>query len=161
MVRSGLWVALFLFSVGVLMTPSPVAAQSDEASEQAVTIIAHPDVGTKGLDFDDLRALLLGNQRFWPGGLRVHLVIDGRRESEARRVWIEDITAMTDVQYTQYWIGMVFRGRATTAPHVVQDNHTAIALVASLPGAISVIHGPPSTDRVRVLGTVDDFLSER
>lgn len=149
---------LWLSAVG-LMTSSTVAAQSEGASEPAVTVIAHPEVSVDKIEFDDLRALLLGNQRFWPGGLRVHLVIDGTRGSEARRVWIEDITAMTDVQYTQYWIGMVFRGRATTAPHVVPDQATAVALVAALPGAISIIEGKPATDLVQILGEVDGVLS--
>jgi hypothetical protein len=89
------------------------------------------------------------------------LVIDGRRDGDARRAWIEDTIAMSEVQYTQYWIGMVFRGRATTAPHSVPDKATATALVAALPGAISIIQSPPSTDQVQVLAFLDDLLADR
>ena len=156
-----------LGSLGVWVTALPAVAQTGvyssegEESEDVVSIIAHPDVQIDDLRFDDLRALLLGKQRFWPGGDRVHLVIDGRSDSEARRVWIEEVTAMTDVQYAQYWIGMVFRGRATTAPHEVPDPNTAVALVAALPGSISIVQGVPSTEQVRILGVVEDVIAER
>jgi hypothetical protein len=161
--RTVLWlllpIALLLY--GPASAQGVGAANGDAASVAEFTVIAHPDVGVEDLDLDDLRVLLLGNQRFWPGGLRVHLVIDGRRDGAARRAWIRDVTGMTDVQHTQYWIGMVFRGRATTAPHAVPDTATALALVASLPGAISIIDASPSTDQVQVLGLVDDLLAER
>lgn len=161
--RSVLWLWLPI----ALLLHLPASAQGVEAanggedSVVAFTVIAHPDVSVDNLDLDDLRALLLGNQRFWPGGLRVHLVIDGQRDGAARRAWIEDTTAMSEVQYTQYWIGMVFRGRATTAPHSVPDAATATALVAALPGAISIIQAPLSTDQVQVLGFLDDLLADR
>ena len=68
---------------------------------------------------------------------------------------------MTEVQYSQYWIGMVFRGRATTAPHVVPDTATATALVAALPGAISIVDRKPTSDEVRLLGNLDELLESR
>ena len=133
-------------------TPSAVATSG-------LVVIAHPAVTTKDLDRTSLRALLMGNRQFWSGGQKVHLVIDGREGSEARTAWIERVTGMSDVQYTQYWVGMIFRNRATTAPHAVPDEAVATALVAGLPGAISIVEASSVTDGVQVLGRVDDLLS--
>ena len=129
--------------------------------ENDLWVIAHPDVPAQDLTERQLRTILLGNQRFWPGGERIHLVIDGQAGGLARRAWIEDLTNMTEVQYAQYWIGMVFRGRAITAPHAATDTALATGLVAALPGSISIVEGEPTSEGVQVLGALDDIMSQR
>jgi len=158
---------VLLFAGALAATAVASNAQGTDTSktgpyiEQDLWVIAHPEVTTDTLNERQLRTILLGNKRFWSGGEAIHLVIDGRADSLARAAWIEDLTAMTEVQYSQYWIGMVFRGRATTAPHVVPDTATATALVAALPGAISIVDRKPSSDEVRLLGKLDDLLEDR
>ena len=144
---SALWIGL---------CASASAQQQDglnwnQDQDEPIAVIAHPDVPVEYLEFVDLRSILLGNQRFWPGGERIHLVIDGRTDSPARAFWIEEITAMSEVQFTQYWIGMVFKGRANTAPHSVPESRTAVALVSSLPGALSVIESELATSQVKLI----------
>lgn len=152
-----LWLGLAAGS-GNAWAQTTETPQVTEANSAEVWVIAHPDVPTSTLTERELRTILLGNKRFWSGGVAIHLVIDGRAESPARTAWIEELTSMTEVQYSQYWIGMVFRGRATTAPHVVPDATTATALVAALPGAISIVDRKPTSDGVRILGTLDELL---
>ena len=155
-----LWWGLALGSGGA-WAQTTNSAQTTQANPAEVWVIAHPDVPVSTLTERELRTILLGNKRFWSGGAAIHLVIDGRAGSPARSAWIDDLTAMTEVQYSQYWIGMVFRGRATTAPHVVPDTATATALVAALPGAISIVDRKPTSDEVRLLGKLDDLLESR
>ena len=155
-----LWWGLALGSGGA-WAQTTETAQTPQAKPAEVWVIAPPDVPVSTLTERELRTILLGNRRFWSGGAAIHLVIDGRADSRARTAWIDDLTAMTEVQYSQYWIGMVFRGRATTAPHVVPDTATATALVAALPGAISIVDRKPTSDEVRLLGKLDDLLESR
>lgn len=117
---------------------------------QSIYVIVHPDVPLETLDDDELRSILLGKKRYWSGGEAIRLIINSNPDNIARRFWLEDVIEMSEIQYTQYWVGMVFRGRALNAPHVVPDSQTAMALVAALPGSISLIEIPPEY-KVRAL----------
>ena len=156
MVRvSSLMRALWLWLLVCLC--SSASAQTDVSGDTPATwVIAHSSVPIDSMAVDELRSILLGNQKFWPGGQRIHLIIDGRYDSAARSIWIDQITEMSEVQFTQYWIGMVFKGRANSAPHTVPDRQTAVGLTSALPGAISVVEKGDLNGSVKQLHIVYD-----
>jgi len=168
MVVPALLRTLFIFyaaMVSALLLSRPLTAVANalpvlHARSSSVYVIVHPAVGLDSIDYDVLRAILLGKNRYWSGGEQIQLVIDGRSDSTARQVWLEDVTGMSEIHYTQYWVGMVFRGRALSAPHIVPDVETAMALVAALPGAISLVEGTP-TSGVQVLDVLNTPSSRR
>ncbi|MDG1478788.1 MAG: hypothetical protein P8R54_04320 [Myxococcota bacterium] len=152
-------VIFYAVVVSVLFLSYPSSAVADGvpalySESSSVYVIVHPEVDLDVIDFDELRAILLGKNRYWSGGEQIQLVINGRPDSTARQVWLEDVTEMSEMHYTQYWVGMVFRGRALSAPHIVPDIETAMALVAALPGAISLVDGRP-TSGVQVLNVTN------
>lgn len=133
--------------VGVLLA-GRARAGTDPA--RAVVVIVHPSVPSKGLAYAELRDIVLGKQRYWSGDSRVELVVSGAPSLE-RRWWVEEISAMSEVQFRQYWIGEVFRGRATSAPRAVPDRRTAVALVGVIPGAIAIVEEGELPPTVRAL----------
>jgi hypothetical protein len=119
-----------------------------------VLVIVHPGVTQPSLSVAELRDLLMGNRRFWSGNVRTELYVVGTPSVE-RTWWVERISGMSEIQFKQYWIGQIFRGRATSAPRAVPDRRTAIALVAAVPGALALVAPgelPPSVRVVPVNG---------
>ncbi len=128
-------------------------ARAGTEAAPAVVVIVHPGVPAKGLAYAELRDIVLGKKRYWSGDSRVDLVVAGAPSLE-RRWWVEEISGMSEVQFRQYWIGEVFRGRATSAPRAVPDRRTAVALVGVIPGAIAIVEEGELPASVRAL-TVD------
>jgi hypothetical protein len=115
-----------------------------------VAVVVHPDAGVGQLTRDELQAFLLGTRRFWPNGARVELIIRGSPSME--RTWhIERLCDMTEPRFRQYWIGMVFRGRATAPPRPLPSSQAVVASVAAIPGAIALVDASAVTAGVRVL----------
>ncbi len=120
----------------------------------AVMVIVHPGVTQPSLSVAELRDVLLGNRRFWSGNVRTELYVVSTPSVE-RTWWVERLSGMSEIQFKQYWIGQIFRGRATSAPRAVPDRRTAIALVAAVPGALALVAPgelPPSVRVVPVNG---------
>ena len=127
-------------------TVAPQAA----AASPGVTVIVHPGVSQPSLSVAELRDILLGNQRFWSGNVRAELYVIGPPSVE-RTWWVERLSGMSEIQFKQYWIGQIFRGRATSAPRAVPDRRTAVALVGAVPGAIALVATGEVPSSVRVM----------
>jgi hypothetical protein len=141
---------LLLSVVAAAAVCGPLAPARAEAAEGTVAVVVHPDVPVTGVTLDELRDLVLGNQRFWRTGLRVELIV-GAVASLERSAFVGRLSGMSEIQFQQYWIGQVFRGRATSAPRAVPDARTALALVATLPGALALVDASVTDPRVRVV----------
>ena len=133
-----------------------------DAEVAPFSIIAHPSVQRTSIDWEELQAISLGRTRYWAAGAPIQLVL-GPDGAESRQVWVEDIATMNTVQFTQYWIGATFRGRALVAPRAVPSEQMAVRLVAALPGAIAIVPTHLVTADVTVLdwegGDKEDRLS--
>ncbi len=130
-------------NAGSASTVAPVASA-------AVMVIVHPSVTRATLTVAELRDILLGNQRFWERNVRTELYVVGTPSAE-RTWWVERLSGMSEIQFRQYWIGQVFRGRATSAPRAVPDRQTAIALVGAVPGALALVSAGEVPPTVRVV----------
>lgn len=113
-------------------------------------MVVHPSVPLNGLKAADLHKLLLGDRRFWSGRLRVTLLIRAPGAPE-RTAFIKGICRMTEPQFRQYWIGMVFRGQATSGPKVTYNNNMAQTLVRVIPGALALVAAKDLKPGVKVL----------
>jgi hypothetical protein len=142
-------VAMALLSVPLLL----FVPHAEAAFATPLAVVVHPAVPVSNVSLAELRDLVLGNQRFWKTGLRVELVVRAVPSPE-REGFVVRLSGMSEIQFQQYWIGQVFRGRATSAPRAVPDPATAVALVAALPGALSLVETTGVGSSVRVL-TVD------
>jgi len=101
----------------------------------------------------DLRAIYLGAVTRWPTR-RAILPIILTTKSRETPVFIRRIIRMSDLDYAQHWIGVVFRGQAASAPLVASSVDEAARFVSAHPEAIAVVGGIPKEKGVRVL-TVD------
>jgi hypothetical protein len=103
-----------------------------------VAVVVHPDVAVDNLSTSELRRLVLGDRGFWPGSLRVTLLIRAPVAHE-RDVVLKDICDMTEAQFRQHWIAKVFRADTAVAPKIVYSSEMAVDLVNRIPGAIAFI----------------------
>jgi hypothetical protein len=130
-----------------------VASRAAAAEPAPVLVVVNPAVPVSNVALGQLRAYVTGRERFWVPGLRVELIVRATPSPE-RASFVERLSGMSEIQFQQYWIGEVFRGRATSAPRAVPDRTTALALVAALPGALALVADGEVPASLRVL-TVD------
>jgi hypothetical protein len=128
-------------------------ARSMTLSAQAphdVAVVVHPDVPVDSLTTADLRRLVLGDRGFWPGSLRVTLLIRAPVAHE-RDVVLKNICEMTEAQFRQHWIGKVFRADTAVAPKIVYSSEMAVDLVNRMAGAIAFIDASQVARGMRVV----------
>ena len=113
-------------------TPLWAQAASD------VAVVVHPNVPVDNLTLGDLRRLVLGDREFWPGSVRVTLLVRAPIAHE-RDVVLKNVCQMTEAQFRQHWIAKVFRAEAAVAPKIVYSAEMAVELVNQMPGAIAFI----------------------
>lgn len=143
--------ALLRLAVGALaaaVLAGPVGARAEDRPEIAVVVSAH--LALEGLNRTELREIVSGNRRFWREGERIELIVASTPSPE-RAMFVERLCAMSETQFGQYWIGQVFRGRATSAPRAAPDRATALALVAALPGAVALVQAGDLPGTVKAL----------
>ena len=140
----------FLVGLLALVAASGARAQASVGADGDILVVVSADLDATALTRSELRELVLGNRRFWRSGLRVELVVASSPSPE-RRMFVERLSAMSELQFQQYWIGQVFRGRASSAPRAAPDRATALALVEALPGAIALVPAGEVPPTLRVL----------
>jgi len=115
-----------------------------------VAVVVHPDVPVDSLTIADLRRLVLGDRGFWPGSLRVTLLLRAPVAHE-RDVVLKTICEMTEAQFRQHWIAKVFRADTAVAPKIVYSSEMAVDLVNRMAGAIAFIDAAQVTRGMRVV----------
>ena len=76
------------------------------------------------------------------------------QNSAAGDVFLRRFMRMAELDYAQLWIGVVFRGQASSAPLVARSPDEAARFVAAHVDAIAIVGDVPNVRNVRVL-TVD------
>ena len=119
---------------------------------EGVRLIAIVSTSQRPTDLSsaDLRSIYLGQITRWPDH-RPILPILLPLESAAGKSFLERVIGMADLDYAQHWIGMVFRGRASSPPLVAQSTDDAARFVATHPAAIALVASYPTVKNVRVL----------
>ena len=103
-----------------------------------IAVVVHPDVPVDNLTVSELRRVLLGDREFWPGSVRITLLIRAPIARE-RDVVLRNLCQMTEAQFRQHWIGKVFRADTALAPKIVYSTDMAVDYVNRIPGAITFI----------------------
>jgi len=136
----------------MLMAAGLAAAQpvAPKGTKKRLGVIVPAASTITTLSTGDLRRTYLGTITRWPNGQRIILVVL-RSESAEQRAFLKRVVQMTDIDYSQHWIGEVFRGRASAPPHVAASPADAIRFVAGHPNAIAVIAADAADASVRLL----------
>jgi hypothetical protein len=141
--------AAALAIVCVLASLTSLAAQGS-GSEGDVAVVVNADLPIDNLTLGELRRLVLGDKAFWPGSVRVALLIRAPIAHE-RDVILKVVCQMTEAQFRQHWIARVFRADNAVAPKIVYSAQSAAELTAQTPGAITFIDASQVSKGMKVV----------
>ena len=115
-----------------------------------VAIVVHPGVPVDNLTVSELRRIVLGDREFWPGGVRITLLIRAPIAHE-RDVLLKTLCQMTEAQFRQHWIGKVFRADTALAPKIVYSDEMARDMVNRIGGGIAFVEASKLGRDVKVV----------
>lgn len=119
-----------------------------------VAVVVHPNVPIDNLTMAELRRIVLGDRAFWPGSVRVTLLMRAPVAHE-RDVVLKTVCQMSEAQFRQHWIAKVFRADTPVAPRIVYSADMAVDSVSPTPGALTFVdasHGSNNLKVVRIDG---------
>lgn len=122
-----------------------VLASAADAAEQApasVSFLVSARNGVRDLSAGDLRRIFLGEISRWPNGHRIIVFVRSSDTPEGR-LFLDRLIRMSDIDYSQWWLGAVFRGRAANSPSVLASDEAMVKAVATTPDAIGFVAAPP------------------
>ena len=90
----------------------------------------------------DLRRIFLGEISRWANGHRI-IVFVRSSETQEGRIFLDRLIRMSDIDYSQWWLGSVFRGRSANSPRVIASDDAMVKAVAATPDAIGFVAAPP------------------
>jgi ABC-type phosphate transport system substrate-binding protein len=148
------WFAALAASLALVAAATSPHVRAQAAED--VVVAVHPDVPVDNLTLSELRRIVLGEREFWPGSLRVVLLLRAPVSHE-RDVVLSVVCQMTEAQFRQHWIGKVFRADTAVAPKIVYSNEMALDLVRRTPGAITFVAASSARTGLKVV-RVDGHL---
>jgi hypothetical protein len=142
-----LLIAVCLLPVGFTASPG---AQATSNVPNDVAVVVHPDTPVDNLTLSELRRVVLGDRGFWPGSLRVTLLLRAPVAHE-RDVILKTVCQMTESQFRQHWISKVFRADTAVAPKIVYSSEMSVDMVARIPGAITFVDASRVGKNLKIL----------
>ncbi len=139
---------LFGLALGLFVAMALVPARTQGTPD--IAVVVHSEVPVDNLTMADLRKVVLGDREFWPGGVRITLLIRAPIARE-RDVAVKDISQMTEAQFRAHWIGKVFRAETPSGPKITYSREAALAQLSRTPGAIALVETPITASGVKVL----------
>ena len=138
-------VCLVLGLAGFVLRPAvPVLGRVPD-----IAVVVNPDVPVNNLTRAGLRNFVLGDYQFWPGGVRVTLVIQEPPAPE-RDAAVKDLCAMTEKQWYVHWKSRANRAE-TDKLRLLFPTEDALYQVSRTPGAIAFVKAPVTNKGVKVL----------
>jgi len=138
--------ALAALLVLALLQPGPTLAQTSAD----VAVVVHADVPVDNLTLAELRRIVLGDREFWPGGVRLTLLMRAPVAHE-RDIVLQTVSKMSEAQFRQHWIAKVFRADTAAAPRSVYSSDMALDLVRQIPGALTFVSAAAANGGVKVV----------
>jgi ABC-type phosphate transport system substrate-binding protein len=144
--RTVVWAMLLLLAVG--------ATASDWRSRETVLFIVSSRRDVRDLSSADLRRIFLGQISRWKDGRRIILFLRPADSPEGRP-FLDRVVQMSDIDYSQHWIGAVFRGEAARAPRVIGSRELMIKLVGENDDAIGFVWSATVATNSIIVLTID------
>lgn len=130
------------------------AASAVEPSRQSVSFLVSPKNSLRDISAGDLRRIFLGEISWWSNGHRIILFVRPVETPEGR-LFLDRLVRMSDIDYSQWWLGAVFRGHAANAPRVIGGADEMVRAVAATPDAIGFVITPPPSELGVIVLTVE------
>src|SRR6266849_7341840 len=109
-----------------------------EPPRTSASFIVSSKRATKNLSSAELRRIFLGQTSRWRDGHRITLFVRPSSTPEGR-LFLNRVVHMSDIDYSQWWIGAVFRGEAASLPRVIETGEGMVKAVAANEDAIGFI----------------------
>jgi ABC-type phosphate transport system substrate-binding protein len=108
---------------------------------------------TTKLSSAELRQICLGRITRWKDGRRIALAI---RPSATRagRAFFDRVVQMSDIDFSQNWLGIIFRGEAAASPRVLGSSEEVKRFLLRSPGGLAFLLASeldPEDSSVRLL----------
>ncbi len=128
----------------------PLALAAAAAGAQGETrVIVSPDVEVASITAAEIARIYLGKKTFWDSGARIEpALLD--EESPITESFLEENLKKTVRQFRAYWKRHLFSGQGT-APKTFASSKLVADYVAANPGAIGIVDGSYSDDRVNII----------
>lgn len=121
------------------------------AAENATTttVIAHPSVAVSSLSRAQLRSIFLMRQVVWPDGTAIKVFVLPASSAPHQQFCREQLQ-LFPYQLERVWQKLIYSGTGT-APGLLQDKNTMLAMIAKTPGAIGYIETLEGSQVVKVI----------
>ena len=102
-----------------------------------IAVVVNQNNHVSAVTTAELRKIFRGERRSWAVGLPVRLIVlpAGTPEHDA----ILKILGMTDHEYKEYWLALVFRGEVESEPTNVPSLGMQMEALSVFPGAITLV----------------------
>ncbi|MEO8034583.1 MAG: hypothetical protein ABI837_09125 [Acidobacteriota bacterium] len=122
-----------MMSVVALLALAAAAPQ-----RQSVTFVVSPRSSLRNLSAGELRRIFLGRTSRWPNRRRV-VVCLRPTDSPEGAIMLERVARMSEIDYSQNWLGAVFRGDVSSVPRIYGSRDALIKTVAGDEDAIGFV----------------------
>jgi ABC-type phosphate transport system substrate-binding protein len=120
-------------TAGVLVLLAAGAAQAGD-----VAIIVNPSLPQGEVTMAELSRLFRLDQQYWKSGEKVDLILQvGGSAKEA--VILDRVYRMKPADLKPFWLGKIYRGEITAAPHALASDAGVKQYVAANPRAVGYI----------------------
>ena len=131
-----------------LLTAAAAGAQS------TARVIVSADVEVSSISQAELARIYLGKKTFWDSGARIEpSLLD--EKSPVTESFLEENLKKTVRQFRAYWKRHLFSGQGT-APKTFASSKQVADFVAANPGAIGIVDGSYTDDRVKFIELSSD-----
>jgi ABC-type phosphate transport system substrate-binding protein len=105
---------------------------------ETLTFVVSPRSEVRDLSYAELRRLFLGQTSRWRDRHRVVVFLRSPASPEGR-ILLDRVVRMSDIDYSQHWIGAIFRGEAAAVPRIFESRQALLRAVAENPDAIGYV----------------------
>lgn len=113
---------------------------------------------TKALSSAELRQTFVGRITRWKDGRRIELAIRPSK-TPAGRAFFARVVQMSDIDFSQNWLGIIFRGEAMSSPRVVETRGDVDRFLARFSDGLSFLLASELTPEPTIRALQVDGLS--
>jgi hypothetical protein len=121
-----------VFLLALLAAPSQ---RIRAGSPDALVFLVPARASTRELSSTDVRRIYLGDLTRWPNHRRVVLGV-GPSSTPAAGVFYDRVLRMSEIDFSQRWLGIVFRGEAPTSPRVLASREAVSRFLSQNPDGL-------------------------
>lgn len=125
-----------------------------QAFAEEILLVCNKSVPVESLDKKQVRAIFLGKEIEWEN--KDKIVITILKIKKLHKIFLDKYVGMTPSKYRTYWKQMVFTGKRSSTPEVLETEEQLIEYVAKTDGAIGYVSSNVNTDTVRVISDKAD-----